>query len=76
MYISQPLTCEVVIESPIIMETDIGAEVSIILESTHKTLFPELQPAKFNVLLKTYNYVQKPAYYAFIFIHYAMLQCS
>ena len=53
---SKPLTCEVVIEgSPIIMEVDTGAEVSIISEDTCKTVFPELQPAQSNVLLKTYT---------------------
>ena len=34
---------------------DTGAEVSIISEDTCKTVFPELQPAKSNVLLKTYT---------------------
>ena len=46
------LTCEVVIErSPIVMQMDTEAEVSIISEGTHKTVFPKLLPAKFNVLL-------------------------
>ena len=34
------------------MEMDNEAEVSIISEGTHKTVFTELQPAKFIVLLK------------------------
>ena len=55
-YKSKPLTSEVVIEgSPIVMEVDTGAEVSIISEDTYKAVFPELQPAKSNVLLKTYT---------------------
>ena len=42
------------------MEVDTRAEVSIISEDTYKTVFPELQPAKSNVLLKTYpNVVMK-----------------
>ena len=37
------------------MEMDNEAEVSITSEGTHKTVFPELQPTKFIVLLKTYS---------------------
>ena len=33
------------------MEMDTEAEVSIISEGTHKTVFPKLLSAKFNVLL-------------------------
>ena len=41
--------------SPIVMEVDTGAEVSIMSEDTCKSVFPELQPTKSNVLLKTYT---------------------
>ena len=52
----KPLTCEVIIEgSPLVMEIDTGAEVSIISEGTRQAIFPELQPVKSNVLLKTYT---------------------
>ena len=48
----KPLTCEVIIEgSPLVMEIDTGAEVSIISEGTRQAIFPELQPVKSNVLL-------------------------
>ena len=43
----KPLTCEVIIEgSPLVMEIDNGAEVSIISEGTRQEIFPELQPVK------------------------------
>ena len=52
----KPLTCEVTVEgSPLVMEIDTGAEVSVISEDTRQAIFPELQPTKSNVLLKTYT---------------------
>ena len=52
----KPLTCEVTVEgSPLVMEIDTGAEVSVISEGTRQAIFPELQPTKSNVLLKTYT---------------------
>lgn len=52
----KPLTCELTIEGkPLVMEIDTGTEVSIISEATHWAIFPELQPVKSRVLLKTYT---------------------
>ena len=52
----KPLTCEVTVEgSPLVMEIDTGAEVSVISEGICQAIFPELQPTKSNVLLKTYT---------------------
>ena len=52
----KPLTCEVIVEgSPLVMEIDTGTEVSVISEYTCQAIFPELQPTKSNVLLKTYT---------------------
>ena len=52
----KPLTCEVVIEgSPLVMEGDTGAEVSIISEDTCQATFPTLQPVKSSLRLKTYT---------------------
>ena len=53
---SQPLEVQVhVNETPLKMEVDTGAAVSIISEETGKTLFPnlKLQPSK--LVLKTYT---------------------
>ena len=52
----KPLTCEVTVKgSPLVMEIDTGAEVSVISEGTRQAIFPELQLTKSNVLLKTYT---------------------
>ena len=51
----KPLTCVVVIEgSPLVMEVDTGAEVSIISEDMRRAIFPALQPVKSNLRLKTF----------------------
>ena len=52
----KPMTCEVIIEgSPLVMEVDTGAEVSIISEETRQAIFPALQPVKSSLRLKTYT---------------------
>ena len=52
----QPIKCEALIEGkPITMEVNTGAEVSLISEGTCESLFPLMQPAQSNVILKTYT---------------------
>ena len=60
---SGPIYCDVLVEgTPLTMEVDTGAEVSVISETTctRKSLFPESKLAKTNVVLKTYTHETIP----------------
>jgi hypothetical protein len=53
---SSPITCEVTIEgTPLNMEVDTGAEVSIISDCTRKLLLPTVKLTKTKLVLKTYT---------------------
>ena len=52
----KPIKCEVVTEGiPLTMVLDTGAEISIIFDSTHWLLFPNVKFEKTNVVLNTYT---------------------
>ena len=58
---SGPIYCDVLVEgTPLTMEVDTGAEVSVISETTRKSLFLESKLAKTNVVLKTYTHETIP----------------
>ena len=53
---SQPITARMTLNwKQVLIEVDTGAAVSIMLESTQKSLFPEERPKKSNARLKTYT---------------------
>ena len=53
---SSPIRCEVEIEgTPLTMEIDTGAEVSIISDDTRKSLFPQSKLSNTDMVLKTYT---------------------
>ena len=53
---SSPIRCEVEIEgTPLTMEIDKGAEVSIISDDTRKSLFPQSKLSNTDMVLKTYT---------------------
>ena len=53
---SQPITARMTFNGKqVLMEVDTRAAVSIMSESTQKSLFPEERPKKSNVWLKTYT---------------------
>lgn len=53
---SSPIKCEVEIEgTPLVMEVDTGADVSIISDHTRRSLFPTFKLSTTNMVLKTYT---------------------